>query len=228
MKFQIIPATLLLSAFTALADDDPNSYFNYIESMCSGPDAPNQIDHVPCVDANYIAIACVPNGTSPLDLDAHAQCMCHGSYFAEYMGCVSCLLYHGDISQANYTYTSLVLSSASDMLCTGTPTVDFATILSDVQTGFPQPTTGDTARSDRSSGDSAVSLYYTATGPQGPGIITGSATAATKSSGTLNLGIPPAPSTTSSNNFAAPTGACGGGKGVFFAAAVGGALVAAL
>ncbi|OTA70675.1 hypothetical protein K449DRAFT_17098 [Hypoxylon sp. EC38] len=229
MKPQIlIPAThFLLSAHHVLADD-PNAETNYIASVCTPPDAPDQSDPAPCIDVRYIRMACEPNGTSPLALDAHAQCMCHGSYFAEYMGCVSCLLFHGAISQRNYTYTSQVLSSASDMLCTGTPTAAFATLLSEVQTGVPEPTTGDTVLSDRKSGDAAVSLYYTTSGAQGPGFITGSATAATATSGTLDLGILPPTAGSTSSNGAAPTGVAGGGRGALFAAAVGGALVAAI
>ncbi|KAI0842527.1 hypothetical protein F5Y06DRAFT_129391 [Hypoxylon sp. FL0890] len=225
MKSQLLPAAqlLLLSAHGALADD-PNAENNYIVSVCEPLDASGE---VPCLDAVHMHIACEPNGTSPLALDAHAQCLCHGSYFSEYMGCVSCLLYHGLISQRNYTYTSQVLSSASDMLCTGTPTAEFGTLLSEVQSSVPQPTTGDTARSDRRSGDAAVSLYYTASGTQGLGVITGSATAATRTTKTRNSGIVPTASSTS-RNFAAPTGVPRGGKGAFFAAAVGGALVAAL
>lgn len=231
MKLQIlIPTThllFLLNTHHVLADD-PNAETNYIASVCTPPDAPDQSAPVPCNDAHYIHLACSPNGTSPLALDAHAQCMCHGSYFASYMGCVSCLLFHGAISQRNYTYTSRVLSSASDMLCTGTPTADFATLLSEVQTGVPQPTTGDTVLSDGKSGDAAVSLYYTTSDPQGPGVITGSATAATATSGTLDLGVLPPTAGPTSSNVAVPTGVAGGGRGALFAAAVGGALVAAL
>ncbi|KAI1142483.1 hypothetical protein F5Y05DRAFT_227882 [Hypoxylon sp. FL0543] len=225
MKFQILSlaAQLLLGAVA----DDPNAENNYIASMCTLPLAPDHTEDPPCLDVRYIRIACEPNGTTPLALDAHAQCMCHGSYFAEYMGCVACVLYHGRISEQNYAYTSELLSSASDRLCTGTPTAPFATLLSSVQDSATPPTTGDTAKVDHKSGDPAVSLYYTPSGPQGPGVITGSATAATASSGTLGSGITPTPTSTSSN-VAAPTGVAGGGKGAFYAAAVGGALVAAL
>ncbi|KAI0144208.1 hypothetical protein F4776DRAFT_653500 [Hypoxylon sp. NC0597] len=231
MKFQIlIPAThfLLLNTHHALAED-PNAETNYIASVCTPPKAPDQSEPAPCIDARYIRVACEPNGTSPPALDAHAQCMCHGSYFASYMGCVSCLLFHGAISQRNFTYTSRVLSSASDMLCTGAPTAAFATLLSEVQTGVPQPTTGDAVLSDRKSGDAAVSLYYTTSGPQGPGVITGSATAAAATSGTLDLGILPPTAGPTSSNVAVPTGVAGGGRGALFAVAVvGGALVAVL
>ena len=78
---------------------------------------------------------------------------------------------------------SSIISSASNLLCTGTPTADFAAIFSSVAATVAPATTGATILSDQFLSQSAVSLYYTATGSQGPGAITGSATAATKSAG---------------------------------------------
>ncbi|KAI1380604.1 hypothetical protein F4677DRAFT_192581 [Hypoxylon crocopeplum] len=221
------------------ADDD------YITSVCSPASAPGQSDPAPCIAIQNIETACLPNGTAPLALDAHAQCLCGGSYFAEWLGCRRCLVAHGALSQRNYTYFSEVLSSASEELCTGTPTAAFADLFTQVQAGVPEPTTGGTALSDVRSGDAHVSLYYTASGPQGPGVITGSATAATVvstgssstteattggSSGSASVGslssAPPATSS-SSSNIAVPTGPSGGGKGVLLVA-VGGVLAAAL
>ncbi|KAI0387047.1 hypothetical protein F5Y04DRAFT_242903 [Hypomontagnella monticulosa] len=254
MKFLISLTAqfLLLGAHHALAQQLLNQRqadgdSDYITSVCSPATAPDQSDPAPCVAIQNIETACLPNGTSPLALEAHAQCLCGGSYFAEWLGCRRCLLAHGALSQRNFTYFSDVLSSASQKLCTGTPTAAFATLFTDAQAGVPEPTAGSTALSDISSGDAAVSLYYTASGPQGPGAITGSATAATKTAseaektpsaaetsgasqgaGAKSTTGAPLTTSSSSSNIAASTGAAGGGRGALFAAAVGGALVAAL
>ncbi|KAI0853088.1 hypothetical protein F5Y00DRAFT_225396 [Daldinia vernicosa] len=258
MKFSALVTTtqiLLLSAQRVLAnasanvlqaasdDDDDNAY---IASVCSPAKAPDQSDPAPCVEIQIIETACLPNGTSPLALEAHAQCLCGGSYFAEWLGCRRCLLEHGALSQRNFSYFSEVLSSASEKLCEGTPTAAFATLFTEAQAGVPEPTTGGTAFSDAKSGDAAVSLYYTASGLQGPGPITGSATAATvetpdssSSEATATDGVSqnggatsptntPSATSSSSSNIAVQTGAPVNGKGAIFAAAVGGALVAVL
>lgn len=229
------------------ARDDDDNYFVSVCLPSAAPDATGVVP--PCIDIITIETACTPNGTSPLALEAHAQCLCGGSYFAEWLACRRCLEVHGILSPQNYSYYSTVLSSASEELCTGTPTAALAQLWTQVQAGVPEPTAaGDTTLTDISSGDAAVSLYYTPTGPQGPGVITGSATeATTKVSNTIgSLGTTGHPASTtstsagsadaktttsttsSSSNIAAPTGAAGGGKGAFFAAALGGAVLAAL
>lgn len=239
MKFILSPTAqlLLLGAHYALArellnqrQDDGDG--EYITSVCSPTTAPNPSDPAPCVAIQNVETACPPNGTSPLVLEAHAQCLCGGNYCAEWPECRRCLLAHGALSQRTFTYFSNVLSAASKKLCTGTPTAAFATLFTDAQAGVPEPTASGTAPDDVESGDAATSLYYTASGPQGPGTITGSATAATKtasdtekSSSVAETSGPSqsagaksttgAPSTTSSSlsNIAAPTGATGGGRG---------------
>ncbi|KAI1473951.1 hypothetical protein F4774DRAFT_402326 [Daldinia eschscholtzii] len=231
----------------AASDDDDNEY---IASVCSPATPPDQSDPAPCVAIQNIETACQPNGTSPLALEAHAQCLCGGSYFAEWLGCRRCLLTHGALSQRNFTYFSEVLSSASKELCEGTPTAAFATLFTEAQAGIPEPTTtGGTEFTDAKSGDAAVSLYYTASGPQGPGPITGSATAATvqvdrtssaetetetateggsqNEGGARSTSSEPSATSSSSSNIAIPTGSPARGKGAMFAAAVGG-LVAVL
>ncbi|KAI2779649.1 hypothetical protein F4815DRAFT_472803 [Daldinia loculata] len=234
------PANVLQAASDSDSDSD------YITSVCSPAKAPDQTDPAPCIAIQNIETACLPNGTSPLALEAHAQCLCGGSYFAEWLGCRRCLLEHGGLSQRNFSYFSEVLSSASEKLCEGTPTAAFATLFTEAQAGVPEPTTGGTALGDGKSGDAAVSLYYTASGLQGPGPITGSATAATaetsgssSSEATATGGVSqnggarsttnaPSATSSSSSNIAVPTGAPVNGKGVIFVAAVGGALVAVL
>ncbi|KAI0891403.1 hypothetical protein F4806DRAFT_307039 [Annulohypoxylon nitens] len=238
MKLTAI-SLLFLSAHHVLAQDSSNDTDTYISSVCSPSDQPD----APCIAIQNIETACLPNGTSPLALSAHAQCLCHGSYFAEWLGCRNCLLVHGTLSPRNYTYFSSVLSLASQDLCTGTPTAEFATLFTQAQASVPEPTAGGTELSDVSSGDAAVSLYYTASGPQGPGVITGSATEATRVASASSTAVSGAAETggstgagatastatsTSSSSIAAATGAAGGAKGVLIAAAMGGALVAAL
>ncbi|KAK6951435.1 hypothetical protein Daesc_007970 [Daldinia eschscholtzii] len=231
----------------ASSDDDDDNNNEYITSVCSPATPPDQSHPAPCVAIQNIETACQPNGTSPLALEAHAQCLCGGSYFAEWLGCRRCLLTHGALSQRNFTYFSEVLSSASRELCEGTPTAAFATLFTEAQAGIPEPTTtGGTDFTDLKSGDAAVSLYYTASGPQGPGPITGSATAATvqvdktssaetatateevsQSGGARSTSGEPSATSSSSSNIAIPTGSPARGKGAMFAAAVGG-LVAML
>ncbi|KAI1086768.1 hypothetical protein F5B19DRAFT_487242 [Rostrohypoxylon terebratum] len=237
MKFS--PITLLcLSAYHVLAQDGGSNSSNdtetsYITSVCSPPEQPD----APCIAIQTIETACLPNGTSALALSAHAQCLCQGSYFAEWLGCRNCLLVHGALSPRNYTYFSSVLGLASRDLCTGTPTAEFAALFTQAQASVPEPTAGGTELSDVSSGDAAVSLYYTASGPQGPGVITGSATEATRvASGTVGSGATETggssgastATSTSSSSIAAATGAAGGAKGMLIAAAMGGVLVVVL
>ncbi|KAK8088111.1 collagen-like protein mcl1 protein [Apiospora hydei] len=133
----------------------------------------------PCISIDSIAKACQPSGTSPLALEAHAQCMCGGSYFSDYLGCQRCLVLHGARSERDDAYWASVLAVASSALCTGTPTASFPKIFESAGASVVGPTTGGTASSDAKSGETAVSLYYTAKGSQGPGSITGSATGAT-------------------------------------------------
>ncbi|OLN85952.1 hypothetical protein CCHL11_05435 [Colletotrichum chlorophyti] len=134
----------------------------------------------PCVQIENIEAACQPNGTDSIHLEAHAQCMCRGSFFAEKLGCERCLYVHGIRSEADLAYYSGVLSSASNALCTGTPTAAFATVYSNIEVAATRATSGlATSRSDQAPSNTAISLYYTASGPQGPGSITGAAASAT-------------------------------------------------
>ena len=114
----------------------------------------------------------------------------------------------------------------SHALCTGTPTADFADLFSSASDAVA-PTGTDTLTTDLYPSQTAISLYYTPTGKQGPGAITGSATAATKvesstaagtvtmtsqttGSGTASTG---STSTSSSKAGAAPTQICLGALG---------------
>jgi hypothetical protein len=170
--------------------------------------------------------------------------MCNGSYFPEWRGCRQCLYVHGGLSERNLTFWDDVIASASGRLCgTVTPTADFQALFTSAQAAATVPTAGGTALSDQSSGNAAIGLYYTATVTQGPGAITGSATAAT-ATGSARTGGTSATATgasthvssgttastskmsSSSTNVAMPTAAPVGGKN-FLLAVAGGALLAA-
>lgn len=140
--------------------------------------------------------------------------VCSGSYFPEWLGCRQCLFDHGGLSERNLTYYASVIATASSLLCSASsPTAPFATLFASAAAKVPIPTTGGTVLSDVASGDTAVSVYYTATGSQGPGRITGSATAATAtgavSSGT---GSGAATKTSSAGSGSSKTAAAGSGS----------------
>ena len=131
----------------------------------------------PCPELWAIEAACEPSGTGQAALDRHAQCMCQGSYFDDYVGCQSCLRVHGTRSERDTNYWNSVLAVASSALCGGSPTAVFPEVFSSVQAdpnAVPQPTSGATQTSNQYPGQTDVSLYYTATRSQGAGIPAGS------------------------------------------------------
>ncbi|KND89586.1 hypothetical protein TOPH_05664 [Tolypocladium ophioglossoides CBS 100239] len=139
-------------------------------------------DAAPCVEISNIELACRPNGTESIDYEAHAECMCNGSYFPNWRACQSCLLIHGLRSERDNVYWDRVLSVASNALCTGMATAEFWSIFASAQSNTkdaPFATSGDTKSSDRFPGQTDVGLYYTASGTQGPGAVTGAAASAT-------------------------------------------------
>ncbi|KAK6864037.1 collagen-like protein mcl1 protein [Apiospora arundinis] len=177
-----ILASELTGPVVARASGSGDDNSGYIQKVCNPPApkdgfASGQVP--PCISIDSIALACQPNGTSPLALEAHAQCMCGGSYFRDYLGCQKCLLLHGARSERDNVYWGSVLAVASNALCTGTPTASFQKIFESAGASVVGPTTGGTVSSDAKSGETAVSLYYTEKGSQGPGPITGSAAGAT-------------------------------------------------
>ncbi|KAK8050501.1 hypothetical protein PG994_012231 [Apiospora phragmitis] len=179
----ILASDLIPVAARADGSDDA-----YIQKVCNPPGpkdgfAPGEVP--PCISIDSIANACQPSGSSPLALEAHAQCMCGGSYFSDYLGCQKCLLLHGARSERDNTYWSSVLAVASSALCIGTPTASFQEIFESAGASVVGPTVGGTASSDAKSGETAVSLYFTAKMSQGPGPVTGSATGATATATTV-------------------------------------------
>ncbi|RYP56934.1 hypothetical protein DL769_009808 [Monosporascus sp. CRB-8-3] len=180
----------------------------YVNSVCSPEMSDGSGPLPPCIAVQNIEGACAPNGTSPLALEAHAMCMCGGGFFAQWAGCQRCLRVHGARSERDAAYYASVMTSASEMLCAATsaPAAPWQALFTSAQAGVPFPTTGGTSTSDAAPDDTAVSLYYTASGPQGPGAITGSATAATATPTTADD-----PSTTGTTGE--PTTASEGGGG---------------
>ncbi|KAK7965239.1 hypothetical protein PG988_010243 [Apiospora saccharicola] len=173
---------ILASGSNPVAVRADSSEDAYIQKVCNPPApkggfASGQVP--PCISIDSIANACKPKGTSPLDLEAHAQCMCGGSYFSDYLGCQQCLVFHGARSERDNAHWASVLAVASSALCTGTPTASFQKIFESAGAAVYGPTTGATVSSDAKSGETAVSLYFSAKGSQGPGPITGSAAEAT-------------------------------------------------
>ncbi|KIW04915.1 uncharacterized protein PV09_04085 [Verruconis gallopava] len=155
----------------------------YLNSVCS----PNVTDTSgtlpPCISVINIQGECAPNNTDALGYLAMAECLCNppSTFFADWLGCRDCLAFHGGLSDAALARYSVVISSVSNAICTGTPTAQFADYFTSVDAAVPGPTGTATGTTDQAPSQTAVSLYYTASGAQGPGAITGSATAATRS-----------------------------------------------
>ncbi|THX06463.1 hypothetical protein D6D13_06499 [Aureobasidium pullulans] len=190
MKYNFTLATL---ATAVAASEQLNPILNsrqtdnteeYIQEVCF----PNTTSPVPpCQAILNIESACLPNGTSTLAYEAHQQCMCNGGYFPNWRGCLNCQYVHGTRSEAIAEAFDNILSSASQQFCTGTPTAVFADYFSALSDSSPQTATGAaTTTSDQFPSQSAVSLYYTASGNQGPGAITGSAAQATATASTVS------------------------------------------
>jgi hypothetical protein len=181
MKYNLALAALATAAAASesplLARQTDNTE-QYLQEVCS----PNTTSPVPpCQAIINIESACQPNGTSPLAYSAHQQCMCNGGFFSNWRGCLNCAYVHGTRSEAVAEAFSAILSSASSQFCsTATLTAVFASYFSALSDSSPQTATrAATSVSDQYPSQSAVSLYYTATGNQGPGAITGSAAQAT-------------------------------------------------
>lgn len=90
----------------------------------------------PCKSVQTIERQCAPNGTSVEDLMAHARCICSGPFFDDWLACLGCLAWthdhggHGNSSNdscgdppsdAEASFFSSAMTTASEALCTGTP-----------------------------------------------------------------------------------------------------------
>ncbi|PVH85485.1 hypothetical protein DL98DRAFT_511536 [Cadophora sp. DSE1049] len=159
----------------------------------------------PCQEIINIQSACTPNGTTGIYLLAHAQCMCGGSFFSDWIGCLNCNYVHGARSPQIVDSFHTIITSASNALCTGTPTASFAAIFSSLSNAAA-PTGTDTAVSDQFPSQTTISLYYTVSGPQGIGAITGEAASATRTASTT-------PTTSSRSGTSAGTTSSPSGTG---------------
>lgn len=168
----------------------------YLTSVCSPNITADTNPIPPCIEIQAIQEGCIPNGTSSLDLIAHAECMCNGGFFSNWIGCLNCEYVHGGRSPQLTSAFHTIITSASNQLCTGTPTASFAAIFNSIENSVAPGDATATGLSDQFPSQTAVSLYYTASGPQGLGAITGSATLATRSAG----------ASTSSPSVIVPTG----------------------
>ncbi|KXX76495.1 hypothetical protein MMYC01_208087 [Madurella mycetomatis] len=153
---------------------------SYEETVCHPATPHGSTTIPPCVDIKRIETICTPNGTTPLALKAHQACMCTGSFFPSFPFCLACLRLHGLRSQRDLAYSAAVVATASGALCdVPTPTAEFGLLFASALGRVPYPTTGDSALIDAGGGQTAVSLYFTPSGSQGPGRITGDALQAT-------------------------------------------------
>ncbi|KAK6595453.1 hypothetical protein H4I96_09772 [Botrytis cinerea] len=184
------PIALLTTIVSALPEKEilvpilprQSSEEDYLSSVCSPNITSGTIP--PCIEVITIQSACTPNGTTPLDYLAHAQCMCNGGFFGNWLGCLNCDYVHGGRSPAVVSAFNTIITSASNQLCTGTPTASFAAIFNSLGGGGDVAEGTATQLTDLYPSETAVSLYYTASGNQGVGAITGSATGATKTGST--------------------------------------------
>ncbi|KAH8648804.1 hypothetical protein BGZ60DRAFT_423010 [Tricladium varicosporioides] len=183
----------------------------YLNEVCF----PNTTNPVvpPCQEVINIQSACQPNGTTSLDLQAHAQCMCGGSYFSDWLGCLNCDFVHGARSPQIVSSYNAIITSASQALCTGTPTAPFASIFASLDSGS-KASSGGASLTDLYPSKTDISLYYTPTKSQGVGAITGAATAATKTgSGGATTGTGATGSQTTLNGGKSSGAGSAGGSG---------------
>jgi hypothetical protein len=166
---------LLSTGYSELLSRQASGEEAYLKSVCS----PNitvtlGVTIPPCISIINIETQCEPNGTQPIQYLAHAECMCSGSsYFADWKACQNCLYVHGGRSQLDINGVLPIINSASNILCTGTPTAAFKQIFASVSEKATITPSGASVSSDKYPSQTAVSLYYTASGVQGPGAITG-------------------------------------------------------
>jgi hypothetical protein len=148
----------------------------YLDSVCSpSVNGTTDVTIPPCISIKSIQQQCRPNGTQPLDYVAHAECLCNSpsTFFSDWLGCRDCILVHGGMTQRGHDTYAHILSAASSALCSGTPTAKFEDIFATLEPKASPVVTGSTVFSDQFPSSTAVSLYYTTSGVQGPGAITG-------------------------------------------------------
>ncbi|KAM0323676.1 hypothetical protein ACHAQA_008611 [Verticillium albo-atrum] len=172
----MLPTALaLIPSGGVLARDDEIPY----QDVVCKPETSSGDNLPPCVSIEIIETSCLSNGTDSIHYEAHAQCMCNGSFFPEKLACERCHFVHGLLSERALNHYEGILAAASDALCNGTPTAPFASLFSSAEGAATAAPTGATGTSDQFVSETDVSHYYTATGDQGAGSITGDAASAT-------------------------------------------------
>ncbi|KAM0281469.1 hypothetical protein ACHAQH_003499 [Verticillium albo-atrum] len=184
MRQQAVFAGFTAVLPTAFAWVAPNGVFTrdddipYQDVVCK-PETSSGDDLPPCVSIEIIETACLSNGTDSVHYEAHAQCMCNGSFFPEKLACERCHFVHGLRSERDLNHYEGILAAASDALCGGSPSAPFASLFTSAEAAATVAPTGATGTSDQFESETDVSHYYTATGDQGAGSITGDAASAT-------------------------------------------------
>ncbi|TLD21432.1 hypothetical protein PspLS_08848 [Pyricularia sp. CBS 133598] len=241
MVASLLPLHLLLLQLMTLATAQsiPRASFPhlseriYLDTVCRPPILHMGDVVAPCISIETTEALCYPNGTTPLHLDAHAQCLCRGSFFAEWTACRACLSLHGLLDDPDHSFYQAVATSASSVLCgflttpaaAPAPTTIFKAIFSSIAATLPGRPASIQGKSpvataagaenpgpkDKAPFQTEVGLYYTARGPQGPGPITGPATAATATGLQFDTGTPtlpgaPGPETSSQSGAVGSTG----------------------
>ena len=177
------------TAYDALLLPRQTAEESYIDSVCK----PNTTDSAaPCQAIIDIESTCQAplSSSSPSASDylSHQSCMCDGGFFPNWAGCLNCQYVHGAVSEAEAEAFSSIISSASVSLCTGTPTAGFAQIFSSASNTAVQAVQGAaTSTTDLFPSDTAISLYYTASGSQGAGPVSGSSAVSVSASGTVSI-----------------------------------------
>ncbi|KAL5889896.1 hypothetical protein ACKVWC_005118 [Pyricularia oryzae] len=139
----------------------------YLDTVCRPPILHMGDAVAPCISIETTEALCYPNGTTALHLDAHAQCLCRGSFFAEWTACRACLSLHGLLDDADRSFYQAVAMSASSVLCgfltepaaAPAPTTIFKAIFSSIAATLP----------GRSASGQGGSLAATAAGAASPG-----------------------------------------------------------
>ncbi|KAL8418056.1 hypothetical protein RB594_001604 [Gaeumannomyces avenae] len=186
----------------------------YLDVVCKPPTLRAGEVVPPCISADVTEALCFPNGTTPLHVEAHAQCMCRGSYFAERAACRACLALHGLLPEPDAFLDAAVDAAASSALCGFLAVTDPLPVTSPppppsvpfrALSGSAEVTLAPSGRpagvatagrdgpgpDDKAPSRTEVSLYYTPSGPQGPGPITGSAALASATGLQFATGRPP-------------------------------------
>jgi hypothetical protein len=130
----------------------------------------------PCEQELYIGTICTANGTTEIDFLAEQECLCNGAFWDVSIGCDDCFLAHGYLGFTPSEALSTV-SSLSAAECSPTPpSQPYSNLLpvQNVTSAYYAPNI--TLGNDRFPNNTAVSNYFTATGSDTAGAITGSAT----------------------------------------------------